>query len=496
MPSFHSTLAPWIEKFIGEKRACGYKYTTASDELRRLDRFVQEQRLQVVALPQLLVEGWIAPRPNERVRTQQARVGLVRRFAIFLIRHGYPAYLPQARRNATGSSVFVPHIFSHEEMQRFLRAADAIPFDPRSPLRHLVLPEIFHVLYGCGLRVSEAINLRVAEVDLLRGVLIIRQGKFRKDRLVPLASSLNQRLRRWDDSQGSRLPDAIFFPSWGGRPYHRLTVYHAFRQLLWQCRISHGGRGRDVHGLAPERVTLKQIDPPLVLGFLDHLEKDRRCRARTRNLRLTALHSFFRYLQAEEPSLLLPCQRILAIPLQRQVSAPVDYLSPESLAVLLRQPDLTRRAGRRDAVLLSLLYDAGARVQELLDLSARDVRLASPAQLRITGKGRKIRIVPLMASTVELLREYLQEQGLTGPEQLDKPLFANRHGRRLSRSGVRYLVAKYMDKAGASHPGLALPSVSPHTFRHSKAMHLLQSGNPLVVIRDFLGHADIKSTEI
>ena len=262
----------------------------------------------------------------------------------------------------------------------------------------------------------------------------------------------------------------------------------AFVLLLRYCR--------DVHGLAPERLALKQIDSPLVLGFLDHLEKDRRCRARTRNLRLTALHSFFRYLQTEEPSFLLPCQRILAIPLQRQASSPVDYLSPESLAALLRQPDLTRRAGRRDAVLLSLLYDAGARVQELIDLSARDVRLASPAQIRITGKGRKTRIVPLMASTVELLREYIQEQGLTGLEQLDKPLFANRHDGRLSRSGVRYLVGKYTDKAGASQPGLALPRVSPHTFRHSKAMHLLQSGNPLVVIRDFLGHADIKSTEI
>jgi integrase/recombinase XerD len=244
MSSFQSTLAPWIEQFIGEKRACGYKYTTPSDELRRLDRFVQEQRLQVVALPRPLVEGWIAQRPNERVRTQQSRVGLVRRFGAFLIRHGYPAYLPQARRNATGPSVFVPHIFSHEEMQRFLQAADAIPFEPRSPLRHLVLPEIFHVLYGCGLRVSEVINLRVAEVDLFRGILTIRQGKFRKDRLVPLASSLSQRLRRWHASQGSRLPDAIFFPSWGGRPYHRQTVYHAFRQLLWHCRISHGGRGR------------------------------------------------------------------------------------------------------------------------------------------------------------------------------------------------------------------------------------------------------------
>jgi len=262
----------------------------------------------------------------------------------------------------------------------------------------------------------------------------------------------------------------------------------AFVLLLRYCR--------DVRGLAPERLALKQIDPPLVLDYLDHLEKDRGCGARTRNLRLTALHCFFRYLQAEEPSFLLPSQRILAIPLQRHASSPVDYLSAENLAAILHQPDLTCRAERRDAVLLSLLYDTGARVQELIDLSARDVRLASPAQIRITGKGRKTRSVPLMSSTVELLREYMQEQGLNSPEQLDKPLFPNRHGGRLSRSGVRHLVEKYTDKAGGSQPGLAMPKVSPHTFRHSKAMHLLQAGNPLVVIRDFLGHTDIKSTEI
>jgi integrase/recombinase XerD len=262
----------------------------------------------------------------------------------------------------------------------------------------------------------------------------------------------------------------------------------AFVLLLRYCR--------DVRQLAPDRLSLEQIDPPLVLDFLDHLEKERRCKARTRNLRLTALHAFFRYLQTEEPGFLLRCQRILAIPLQRQSPPIVEYLSPESLAAILRQPDLARPGGRRDAVLLSLLYDTGSRVQELIDLSVRDVRLESPAQVRITGKGRKTRVVPLMNSTVELLRDYMREQDLIGPERLDKPLFPNRYGGRLSRSGIRYLVEKYTERACATQPSLPLPKVSPHTFRHSKAMHLLQSDNPLVVIRDFLGHADLKSTEI
>src|SRR5262249_7316420 len=172
----------------------------------------------------------------------------------------------------------------------------------------------------------------------------------------------------------------------------------AFVLLLRYCR--------DVRRLAPDRLNLDQIDPPLMLDFLDHLEKERRCAARTRNLRLTAVHAFFRYVQTEEPGLLLRCQRILAIPLQRCAPPPVEYLSPESLAAILRQPDLARRAGRRDAVLLSLLYDTGARVQELIDLSVRDVRLDSPAQVRLMGKGRKTRVVPLMNSTVDLLRAY------------------------------------------------------------------------------------------
>jgi integrase/recombinase XerD len=252
---------------------------------------------------------------------------------------------------------------------------------------------------------------------------------------------------------------------------------------------------RDVRGLKPERLTLAQINPPLVKDFLDHLGRDRNWTARTRNVRLSAMHAFFRYVQTEEPGAILHCQRILAIPMQRCAPSAVEYLSSDELAAILNQPDLTTVGGRRDAVLLSLLYDSGSRVTELITLSVRDVRLESPAQIRITGKGERKRVVPLMQATVELLREYLQEQGLTEACDSSKPLFQNRFGRRLSRSGVRYILEKYVDRARAACK--ARPSkVSPHTLRHTKAMHLLQSGNPLVVIRDFLGHVDIKTTEI
>ena len=144
---------------------------------------------------------------------------------------------------------------------------------------------------------------------------------------------------------------------------------------------------------------------------------------------------------------------------------------------------------------MSVLYDTGARVQELIDLNAGDVRLDPPPQVRLMGKGRKMRAIPLMDATVELLRDHRRENNLDRPEHADQPLFQNRQGARFSRSGVRYLLQKYVQPVRRDHPGFTQP-VSPHSLRHTKGMHLLQSGVPLEIIRDFLGHVDVKTTEI
>ena len=260
-----------------------------------------------------------------------------------------------------------------------------------------------------------------------------------------------------------------------------------FTLLLRYCR--------DVRGMALERLSIADIDAPLVDSFLDHLTNDRHASIPTRNHRLAALHAFFRYVQSEVPEHLLQCQQILAIPLRRHARPIVGYLSKEYLAEILAQPDLNSQSGRRDAVLLSLLYDTGARVQELVDLSAGDVRLDPPPQVRLMGKGRKMRAVPLIDPTADILRTYLRENRLDRPEHFDRPLFHNRQGGRLSRSGVRYILEKYVEIVRKIHPGFTQP-VSPHSFRHTKGMHLLQSGISLDVIRDFLGHADAKTTEI
>ena len=252
---------------------------------------------------------------------------------------------------------------------------------------------------------------------------------------------------------------------------------------------------RDVQGIAPERLCLEQIDVSLVEAFLDYLESERKSSLSTRNHRLATLHAFFRYVQAEEPGYMLQCQKILAIPLRRHARPTVGYVSKEELAEILAQPDLQTSAGRRDAVLLSVLYDAGARVQELIDLSVGDVRLDPPAQLRLLGKGGKMRAVPLMDNTVQLLRDHLLENHLNHPEYFDKPLFHNARHQRLSRSGIRYILQKYL--VGARRKLLTLNrTVSPHSLRHAKGMHLLQSGISLDMIRDFLGHVDVKTTQI
>lgn len=163
---------------------------------------------------------------------------------------------------------------------------------------------------------------------------------------------------------------------------------------------------------------------------------------------------------------------------------------------LLEKPDKRTREGRRDMVLLSLLYESGSRVQELADLKVGDIRTASPSTVKVTGKGEKRRIVPIMKPMSELLKKYLHENDLTEPYTFDYPLFPNRAKGKLTRAGIAYIVKKYANEAIKEAPELFPDKLSPHCFRHSKAVHLLQSGINLVYIRDFLGHADIQTTEI
>jgi integrase/recombinase XerD len=251
---------------------------------------------------------------------------------------------------------------------------------------------------------------------------------------------------------------------------------------------------RDDRSIPPGKLTLDLIDAAAIAGFLNWLEASRHNSISTRNQRLAAISSFFRWLQSQDPARMASCQDILAIPAKKKTQPGVNHLTVEQTRRLLAAPDRSTRRGRRDATLLATLYDTAARVSELAGLTVRDIRLQPPALAVLTGKGRKIRHVPLGGNTAALLRAYLAEHGLDKPGHDDHPLFGNQHGSKLSRGGIAWIIGKYQVRAG--DPALAGADLSPHVLRHSKAMHLCEAGIPLPYIRDILGHVDLSTTEI
>lgn len=248
---FRSPLAPLMEQFVREKQACGYRYLTGTRLLQRLDRFLCDEALATQTLPRSVTRPWLAKRPHESAATQQDRISLVRQFARFMCRLGYPADVPDGRLAARNQPGFSPHIFTHAEVSRLLAAVDQLTPTAASPLRHLVMPEVFRLLYGCGFRIGELLRLRVADVDLDQGVITVREGKFGRDRLVPPAVPLVKRLQQFSAGFDTRAADAFFFPSHYDGPWFEGTVYDTFRKLLYQCGIPHAGRGRGprVHDL-------------------------------------------------------------------------------------------------------------------------------------------------------------------------------------------------------------------------------------------------------
>lgn len=281
---------------------------------------------------------------------------------------------------------------------------------------------------------------------------------------------------------------SVYLPSQKNVSRNTICSYRdAFKLLIRYCQ--------EIKSLPAERITLNVLSRELLTDFLEWLETDRKCSISTRNQRLAAIHSFFRYVQAEEPSGLFHFQKVVAIPTKKAEKTVVEHLSPEAVKLLLEQPDRNCPKGRRDLTLLSVLYDTGARVQELIDISVGDVILKEPSVITLTGKGNKKRRVPLMKNTMSLLDRYILENKLDKPWKNEYPLFTNNQHKKLTKEGVAYIISKYVTLAGKTST-LMPPKVRPHMFRHSKAMHLLQAGVNLIYIRDFLGHVDLKTTEI
>ena len=240
----------------------------------------------------------------------------------------------------------------------------------------------------------------------------------------------------------------------------------------------------------PTGVAMGDLDAPTITAFLDHLEKRRHNSTRTRNVRFAAIRSFMRYAASRDPASLPIAQRVLAIPLKRFARPALTFLSRDEVAAVLEAPDGSTWSGHRDRVLFAVLYNTGARVSEAIAIRRSDISPDGVRSVRLSGKGRKQRVVPLWKSTTEQLRGW---EARIGPDP-NGYLFPNRRGGPLSRSGVEKRLRAAVAAAAERCPGLRGKKVSPHTLRHTTAMHLLQSGVDITVIALWLGHESTVTT--
>jgi len=245
------------------------------------------------------------------------------------------------------------------------------------------------------------------------------------------------------------------------------------------------------HGKPPVKLTIEDIDADLVADFLVHTETARGNGSRSRNTRLAAIRSFFRYVAMTDPTWLLHCQRILAMPNKRYVKRAVTFLDADEIAALLAAPDRTTWAGRRDHALLLLAVQTGLRASELVGLRRSDVVLGSGAHIRCMGKGRKERVTPLRRETAKLVAAWIGDD-----KDENKPLFPSIRGERLSRDALEHLVRKHCLTASRACPSIGAKRVTPHTLRHSTAMDLLHHGVDPAVIALWLGHENVETTQI
>jgi site-specific recombinase XerD len=249
------------------------------------------------------------------------------------------------------------------------------------------------------------------------------------------------------------------------------------------CRLALNYLQTQTHRSASDQ-RLEDWDAPNILGFLQHLEEQRGCCPRSRNVRLAAIHCFMGYVSKQQPQFLALAGRVLAIPNKRHTQPLLGHLTVQQAQAILDAPDPTTFSGRRDRLLFQLLYNTGARVSELVALNRQDLLAGTCQTVTLHGKGRKQRTVPLWKKTAKQMRQWLDQL----PPEPSTPIFINRWGTRLTRFGIEKRLAVAAAKAAQACPSLRGQTVSPHVFRHTTAMHLLQSGVDITAIALWLGH--------
>jgi integrase/recombinase XerD len=278
-----------------------------------------------------------------------------------------------------------------------------------------------------------------------------------------------------------------YLPTQRGLSINTIASYRDAIKLLL-CYVA------DHLKISVDALDVEDLTEAEVLDFLDYVQQQRGCVGKTRNARLAAIRSLFAFTGREQPDLLAQCRQIRAIPLKRTGQVSIDYLEETELQSLMDAINLNTRTGVRDRALLLLLYNTGARVSEIVGLNVEDLRLNGNAQVELLGKGNKHRACPLWPETVAVLKDHLRQRH---PKQVEtQSLFLNAHGVPITRFGIRHVIGKYAAIAVVQCPSLKTKTVTPHTLRHTTAMHLLRSGNDINMISYWLGHADINTTHI
>jgi site-specific recombinase XerD len=280
-----------------------------------------------------------------------------------------------------------------------------------------------------------------------------------------------------------------YLPRQRGLSAHTVRSYRDALVLLLKFAARHTRKGI-------ERLQISDLNAKCIKAFLNFLEVERHNAVATRNARLAAIHIFARYLATDQPQRLGELQQVLAIEFKRGARiTPMAYLETAELDALLRSIDRSRPKGKRDYALFALMFNTGGRVQEILDLRRSDLRLDSPCQVRLAGKGNKTRLCPIWPATATVLRQFLDQRRRTvsDPSE-DGPLFTNAWGRPLTRFGVRYLLRTYLADCSQSVDTLRDKSIHPHSIRHSTAICMLKSGVDFATISQWLGHASLNTT--
>ena len=267
------------------------------------------------------------------------------------------------------------------------------------------------------------------------------------------------------------------------------NTIHSYRDTFVQLMEFYKTQYR----LMPEKLEYGDFTSIRIESFLAHLEAARGISISTRNQRLAAIHAFFRYLQYRDPAGFEQCAQVLCVPFKKAPVTPMNYMSVEEVRMLFSIPDQRQDRQLRDLSIMVLLYETGARVQELINLCPVNIRFSSNVTVELHGKGKKTRLVPVNADAAAIVRNYIRRCKRT---DVNEPLFINRKGEKLTRAGIQYIIDKYVSTAKKQRPDLFRNRITNHCFRHSKAMHLLEAGVNLIYIRDLLGHTSVVTTEI